>query len=123
MSEASGGGAGQDGATTSHVVRIPNGTPEKKFNGLSINRMVRILRSSGTNGKVGPGSSCHGGEPSTGHAVAPADQSPEETSTGSSKFARMVRRLITHKRVSYAIFIFHGSHYYEYYMQLYNGQI
>ena len=107
MSEASGGLNGQEVATTSGrsnvVIRIPNGTPERTFNGFTLNRMVRILRSGGTNGKVGPGphSSSQTGAQNTANATVPSEQTEAETTTGSTKFANMVRRYITQRRVSY----------------------
>ena len=109
MSEASGGLSGQEVDTptgrSNIAIRIPNGTPERTFNGFSLNRMVRILRSGGTHGKVGPGASQnnHSVEQNT-QPPAPttvhSEQTQAETVTGSTKFASMVRQYITKRRVS-----------------------
>ena len=116
MSETSGGGSGQGvvGQTSSErsniAIRIPNGTPERTFNGFTLNRMVRILRSGGTQGKVSPGSEEQNlqnnvvpqalatmpSEPNQGEQVGGSTMQVG----GSTRFATMVRRYITHRRVS-----------------------
>ena len=109
MSEASGGGSGQGvvGQTSSErsniAIRIPNGTPERTFNGFTLNRMVRILRSGGTQGKVSPGSEDQNLQNNVvpqALATMPSEPNQEDQVAGSTRFATMVRRYITHRRVS-----------------------
>ena len=108
MSEASGGESGQGQAPSSSersniAIRIPNGTPERTFNGFTLNRMVRILRSGGTQGKVGPGSEDQNHQNNVvpqALSTMPSDPNQEEQEGGSTKFATMVRRYITQRRVS-----------------------
>ena len=119
MSEASGGFIGQEPSSSTSgniAIRIPNGTPEKTFNGFTLNRIVRILRSGGIKGRVGPGTNnnlnTNGNsnnqqimEQTNSQMVSTNIQS-EQTQTGtanrsnSSKFASMVRQYITQRRVS-----------------------
>ena len=108
MSEASGGPSGQGELPSSSersniAIRIPNGTPERTFNGFTLNRMVRILRSGGTQGKVSPGieeQNTHNNVSPRAVNTNPTEANTGETITGSTKFASMVRRYITQRRVS-----------------------
>jgi len=103
------GVVGQTSSERSNIaIRIPNGTPERTFNGFTLNRMVRILRSGGTQGKVSPGSEEQNlqnnvvpqalatmpSEPNQGEQVGGSTMQVG----GSTRFATMVRRYITHRR-------------------------